>query len=136
MEYTLRRLKADDIFPMIQLLSKLGVKELKDSLDPEVVKKSIQMIREEGNDEDNKENLQTELIYSVGMSVVLDVVEFILVKLPTCKKEIYTILANVSGLSVKDIADLDFAVFTNMIFDFVQKEELGDFIKAVSRFFK
>jgi hypothetical protein len=55
--------------------------------------------------------------------------------LPKCEKEIYQLLAQVSGMS-EDEVKKDGILFTEMLFDFVKKEEFPAFIKVVSRLFK
>ena len=54
--------------------------------------------------------------------------------LPKCEKEIYQLLAQVSDLTEEEIKS-DMILFTEMVIDFVKKDEFKDFIKVVSRLF-
>lgn len=72
----------------------------------------------------------------VGVSVVMEVVSIIMKNLPSCKNEIYTFLSGLSGMTVKEIGNLDMVTFTEMIVAVVQKQEFKDFFKVVSKLFK
>lgn len=80
---TLRRLRADDLFTMMRILSKIGVEDLRAALPG---KTTIQRVRE-GN-----ESAET-----VGVTVALTIADKLLSRLPDCKNEIYTLLADVSA---------------------------------------
>ena len=75
-------------------------------------------------------------IYVHGVSVVMEVVSIIMKNLPSCKNEIYTFLSGLSGMTVKEIGNLDMVTFTEMIVAVVQKQEFKDFFKVVSKLFK
>lgn len=120
----LRKLKSDDIFPMIAILSKIGFKDLKELVTPDNVKELKALTTGDGD----------ELI--IGASVMMDFVSIIMKNLPSCKKEIYTFLSGLSGMTTDEIGELDIAAFTEMIIDVFQKEEFKDFFKVVSRLFK
>jgi len=132
--FEFRKLKAEDVFPMFQIINKIGLKDIKDSLDPATLAKVAKAFSADAEGDDAK-NME-DVIYSVGFSVVMDIANIVIGNLPSCKKEIYTLLANVSGMKVNEIADLDFVVFTEMIIAFVQKDEFKDFIGVVSKLFK
>ena len=75
-------------------------------------------------------------IISVGVSVALEAADVILGNLPKCEKEIYQLLSQTSNLSVAQVKKLNLAQFTEMVIDFIKKDEFKDFIKVVSRLFK
>lgn len=128
--FELRRLKSDDVFPMFKILSKIGLKEIKANLDPASIRNMVSAFKG-NNDEENSEDIA----YSVGLSVFLDLAQIVITNLPECKKEIYTLLSQVSGMTEKQIASLDMVTFTEMIVAFFKKEEFKDFFKVVSRLF-
>lgn len=119
--YEFRKLCADDIFPMCTLISKIGIKEFKSCFESNAIKGLI------GGEGD---------VEVVGAAVFLDVAGVVLANLEKCKKEIYTMLSNVSGLKVEEISTADITDFAEMIVAFIQKDELKDFIKVVSKFIK
>jgi hypothetical protein len=81
---------------------------------------------------ENKENATA----IVGVSVILEIANVIIGNIPKCETEIYQMLSQTSDLSVKQVKELDFATFAEMVIDFIKKEEFKDFIKVVSRLFK
>lgn len=134
-KFELRSLKSSDMFPMFTILSKIGFKELKESLSAETINDLIKAVKpntdEEGNT-DSSANLQM----IVGFSVVADLVEIIMKNLPKIEKDLYNLLANLSGMKTAEIADLDMVTFTEMIISLIKKEEFKDFFKVVSGLFK
>lgn len=133
MEFELRTLKSDDLFPMFGILSKIGFKDLKEIITPDKIKDMKSMISQK-DDEDEDEN--TDVTTMLGVSVVMEVVSIIMKNLPSCKNEIYTFLSGLSGMTVKEIGNLDMVTFTEMIVAVVQKQEFKDFFKVVSKLFK
>ena len=133
MEFELRTLKSDDLFPMFGILSKIGFKDLKEIITPDKIKYMKSMISQK-DDEDEDEN--TDATIMLGVSVVMEVVSIIMKNLPSCKNEIYTFLSGLSGMTVKEIGNLDMVTFTEMIVAVVQKQEFKDFFKVVSKLFK
>ena len=128
MEFELRKLKADDMFPMFTILSKIGFSDLKEILTPEKVKEMTSAF----NQEEGSEDLSTFL----GFNIIFTAVEIIMKNLPSCKKEIYSLLSSLSGLTATAIADLDMVTFTEMVIAVVRKDEFKDFFKVVSKRFK
>lgn len=120
MEYTLRKLCADDMFVMFRIISKIGIKDLRKCLAAADVKAAIT-----GKDAN-----------SVGVAVAFEIAAVLMEHLPDCKKEIYTLLERLSGMKEKELAELDMATFTQMIIDVIRKEEFKDFFTAVSKSFK
>ena len=135
--FELRELKSSDIFPMFKILGKIGFKDLKDRLTPDKVKELTSMFKQdETADADQKESVDAdEHMMFIGFNVIFEVVEIIMNNLPSCEQEIYSFLAGVSGMKVKDVANLPLATFTEMIVEVLKKEEFKDFFKAVSRLF-
>lgn len=129
MDFELRKLKSDDIFPMIGILSKVGFKDIQTILTPEKMKEMMKVFNRK---EDEEVNMTTVL----GMNIIFEVVSIIMRNLPSCKKEIYSFLSGLSGMKEEEIAELDIATFTEMIVSVIQKEEFKDFFKVVSRLFK
>ena len=116
---TLRRLRADDLFTMIRILSKIGVEDLRAALPG---KTTIQRVRE-GN-----ESAET-----VGVTVALTIADKLLSRLPDCKNEIYTLLADVSGKTPAEIAALDMGVFAEAVFDLMASEDFRDFFTRLMK---
>lgn len=129
-KFELRTLKSDDMFPMFGILSKIGFKDLKNSLTPDRVTEMTNSFQKQSDSESN------DMSTFIGFNIMMEVVEIVLKNLPSCKVEIYTLLSSLSGMTVKEIADLDMVTFTEMIIAVVQKEEFKDFFKVVAKLFK
>ena len=116
---TLRRLRADDLFTMMRILSKIGVEDLRAALPG---KTTIQRVRE-GN-----ESAET-----VGVTVALTIADKLLSRLPDCKAEIYTLLADLSGKTPAEIAALDMGVFAEAVFTLMASEDFRDFFTRLMK---
>ena len=127
MNFELRNLKADDMFLMFGILSKIGFNDLKENLTPEKLKEITSSFKQG----EGAEDVSTFL----GFNIMFGAVEIIMKNLPSCKNEIYSLLASLSGMTAKNIADLDMVTFTEMIIAVVRKEEFKDFFKAVAKLF-
>ena len=128
--FELRSLKSSDMFVMFKILSKIGFNDLKDKLTVERVKELTATF----NKDDSKE-VQDEQMTFVGFTVMLAVVEIIMKNLPSCEKEIYNLLSNLSGMTMKQIEDLPMVDFTQMVVSVLKKEEFKDFFKVVAGLF-
>lgn len=120
--YELRALCADDIFPVLTILKKVGIKEFKSCIESPEVKAAI-----------SQEKVDVE---AVGITVVFDIATIIVGNLPSCKDDIYAFLSSLSGLSKEEIAGLPMLTFTEMIVDVIKKDEFKGFMKVVSKFLK
>ena len=127
--YEFRRLKSTDVFLMSKIIGKIGVNEFTACFEKDEIKKMIATMTSEDSDE-------FELTSLVGIKVILEIANVILCNIPKCESEIIQMLSNVSGMKHKDVEELDVVVFTEMIIDFIKKEEFKDFIKVVSKLFK
>jgi len=123
--YTFRTLNSTDTFLMFKIIGKIGINEITKSFDKDVIKELVQNTKD-------AENAST----MVGISVILEMANVVIGNLPKCETEIYQMLSNTSNLTVDQVKELDFATFTEMVIDFIKKEEFKDFIKVVSRLFK
>lgn len=127
--YELRNLTADDMFPMFQIISKIGIKEFKSCFESENVKKlAAEMASGKASNNDLKA--------TVGVTVAFDLASVILSNLTNCKDAIYQLLAQLSGMSTKEIGKLPMPVFMEMIIDVIKKKEFADFFQAAVKLFK
>ena len=124
--YTFRPLEASDVFLMSKIIGAIGVNEFAACFDKEGV--AGMMAKMQGGSDKS--------VQMVGVAVFLEIANVIFTGLPKCEKEIYQMLANVSGMTPEAVKKLDFITFTEMVIDFVKKDEFRDFIEVVSRLFK
>ena len=123
--YELRELKADDLFAMLKIINKIGVKEARECFNSIEVK---QALAADGKDE--------AFLSAVGMQVMFEVVNLIVSRLPECKEELYTFLSSLSGMKTKEIADMSMVDFYDMIMDVVQHPNFKDFFQRLVGSFK
>lgn len=140
--YEFRKLESEDLFLMMQIIKKIGIKEFQSIISRESVQKAVlhffQKRKDAKGDEANSPDTEDEendyiVIGQAAADVALEVADIICVNFPNAKKEIYQMLANVSGLSVDNIRHLELPEFAEMIVNFVKKPEFGDFFKVVSK---
>lgn len=127
--YELRELTADDMFPMFQIISKIGIREFKSCFESENVKK---LVAEMTSGKASKDELKA----TVGVTVAFDLASVILSNLSSCKDDIYQLLAQLSGMTAKDIGKLPMTVFMEMVIDVIKKKEFADFFQAAVKLFK
>ena len=126
--YTFRKLEAGDVFPMFKILGKIGINEFADAFGKDTVQKVMSAVSTDGGMKDFTEMM--------GISITLEMVNIVLNNLPNCEHEIYQLLSKTSNLTPDQVKGLDFPTFTDMVIDFVKKDEFKDFIKVVSALFK
>ena len=141
--YVLRKLGAPDLFPMIKIISKIGIDELSTVLEGNFIQNIINDVRAK----DAEQTEQTEQIeqgekkssgdlFQIGVGIALKLANKILEHIPSCENEIYMLLGNVSGLGVEGVKALDLDVFLEMIIDFIMKDEFKNFFKVASKYIK
>jgi len=117
-EYTLRSLKASDLFMMTKIINKIGIKEVKDCFNSPDVKKAIS-------------GAETEDVTAVGMQVMLELASVVVSNLSECEMEIYQFLASLAGTNPGEIRELPVNTFIDMILEVFRKEEFTDFFQRV-----
>lgn len=149
-KYTLRKLGAPDLFPMIKIISKIGLDELTQVLDKDFMKGIMEQVQakpsvdENSMDESSTEESGTEAstdnsrdnVFIVGIGIAMKLATKILEHIPSCENDIYTLLGNVSGLGVDGVKALDLEIFLEMLIDFIMKDEFKSFFKVASKYIK
>ena len=125
-----KQLKSSDMFIMFKIINKIGLNEIKNQLEPKTIEKLVDSFKGKGKAKD-----KDSLMYSVGLSVSIEMVNVIIGNLPKCEDEIYTLLSRVSGKSKKEISELDMVTFTEYIVEFVKNDEFKDFTKVALKLF-
>lgn len=133
--YKFRALGGTDVFLMLKIIGKIGVKEFNACFKNDGIKHLVASMMGEklAKADTDEEGTSVSVTY---ISVVLEVADVIFNNLPKCEDEIFQMLSCTSDLSVEQVKELGFAQFAEMVIDFIKKEEFRDFIKVVSRLFK
>lgn len=129
--YALRDLCAKDIFPMTTIIRKIGLKDIGQCFDPEEIKAIMGSLSENG-----EEKSVDEIAETVGISVVLKIVDVVLENLSAAEQEIFGFLAGIAGMTADDVANLPMDVFFEMLVDVFKKKEFVGFMKVVSKLLK
>ena len=110
--YTLRKLKDGDLFPLLQIFRKIGLKEFKDAFSQMSEGKSVR---------------------EVGVSVVLEMASIVIGNIPVVEDDIYSLCASLSGNSVEEIKDMEFGTVPLMIYDSFGEVKNTSFFKVLSK---
>lgn len=127
-KYQLRNPKAEDIFVMFRIISKIGISNIKKIFNAQYVKEIMENAGEKNGDEKKPE--------AIGMYIVFDIASTILENLDHAKDDIYAFLARLSGLKEAEIADLEAADFADLVIETIQLEGFRDFFQRVLGLFK
>ena len=136
----LRELKAKDIMPMVNILQKIGLKQIREMLTPDKIKELMTVMKSEdpkSDDQDQQEpDQQEEKIDGrtiLGFNLIMEVVGLVLDNLPACESDIYKFIGSVSNLTAEQVADLPLGEFTDVIVRILKDDGFSDFFKAVSK---
>ena len=77
-----------------------------------------------------------EAVGAVGVSVAFEIAGVILGNYERCQNDVFSFLASLSGMDIKQIESLPLDTFTEMVIDVVKKEDFKNFMKVVSKLFK
>lgn len=121
-EYTLRALQSDDLFLMLKVINKIGIKEIKKCFESETVVKAITAMT------DGKKVKDTA---AVGMTVMLEIFDVLARNLPACREELYQLLSALSGMTAEEIAKLPMLTMLDMVADVIKMQEFADFFQRL-----
>lgn len=142
-KYTMRSLSGQDLFPMITILSRVKAKDMILNLfkKREEARKDLEKKQKEFSEIIDKESLSDDEIIlkftdedrekEIGMELFADVIETIMCNLELAKDDINKLLANLCSVKVEEIQSLDMLQYTNLLMEFLGKEELKDFFNCI-----
>lgn len=128
--YILRNPKADDIFLMFRILTKVGVKNIKSCFESAEVKNAMKVLAVNSGKQSEAE------LSSVGMLVAVDVACVIMEHLDSAKDDIYAFLGRLSDMKANEIAAMNAGDFAEMLVDVIKLEGFRDFFMRVITLFK
>lgn len=133
-KYTLRELKSVDVAPALKIISKLGIKQLRENIRTDEIKTIIDRVKK-ANGDDAENDMEKEL-ESLGVGIMLDIADVLIYNIAECETEVFGFLSGLSGMTVEEIANLPLEVFTEMILDVTRLSGFKGFIRVVSKFAK
>lgn len=132
-KYQLRNPKAEDIFVMFRVISKIGISNIKKIFNAQYVKEIMETAEKENDAEENNAEKKPE---AIGMYIVFDIASTILENMDNAKADIYAFLARLSGMKETEIADMEAADFADLVIETIQLEGFRDFFQRVLGLFK
>lgn len=127
MTLEMRELRGDDLFTMLNIVTKLGIKDEFIKLFDGAVADA--KANAENEDADNSINESV-----MGVKVVAALLQVVLGNLSVVKHELNSLLADLTGQTEQQIADLPFSDYTGLIMAFFKKPELTDFFHSIASF--
>lgn len=133
MTLEMRELKGDDLFVLLSIIGKLDIKE-------DFVKIFEQNIDDgmKPQDHKKKEPTKAELLkrekeeQKRGMEAMASLLQTVMLNISKVRDDINSLLADLCGVTVKEIKDLNFKEYTALIIAFFKKEELKDFFSSIA----
>lgn len=134
MALEMRELKGDDLFILLSIVGKLDIKD-------EFIKmfeNNIETAKVIPMDHKKKEPTKAELAKQEaeaekrGMEAMASVLQKVLLNLSHIKGDINSLLADLTGQSVKTIEALGLKEYTGLVISFFKKEELADFFSFIA----
>lgn len=108
--YKLRALKDSDLFLIMKIIKKLGVKELESLFTVDKADKS---------DEE------------VGKSIIFNLIDMIVDNLDKVENEIYELCSKLTNMSVEELRNAEFGTLPLIIFDVFSEVKNTNFFKVV-----
>ncbi len=112
--YTLRRLKDGDLFPLLKILKKIGIRDCKEAF--------IQVASGEKS------------VKEIGVMASFDIADILIGNLAKAEDEIYELWSDLSGIPAGEMKDMEFGTLPLMIMDTFSEARNTGFFRALSRF--
>ncbi len=111
--YTLRKFKDSDLFPLLQILKKIGIKDFKEAF--------IQVASGE------------KTIKQIGILASFDLADILIGNIAKAEDEVYALYSDMAGISVEEIKDMEFGTLPLMIMDSFKEVKNTSFFKVLSK---
>lgn len=129
--YTLRKLQDADLFPLLQLLRKLGFKEMKETFAN--YKGKFQFNKNDYATEEEAKKALKEMKESAGVDIVFDMADFMISKLGTHSDAIYDFFSTMAGVPADTIKQMEFGTLPLMIYDTFGEVKNTAFFKVLTK---
>lgn len=111
--YTLRRFSDGDLFPILKILKKIGIKDCKEAF--------VQVASGE------------KTLKQIGILASFDLADILIGNLTKVEEEVYSLYADLSGLSADEIRAMEFGTLPLMIMDSFNEVKNTSFFKVLSK---
>lgn len=116
--YKLRTPTLDDLFPMVEIIKKIGFEEIEKCFSRENTEKIIANINDEGGKVD---------MNAVGYQIGTKIFGVIVRNLSVCKDDIYQLLSQLSGLTISEVGALPLPTVWKMLKELINGDTFKDF---------
>lgn len=133
--YTLRKLMDADLFPLLQLLRKLGFKDVKETATAAFAeaRKNNKIDLNAYETEEEKEKALDKFKNAVGVDIALGMADMLISKLDTHSNDIYEFFSNLAGVSADEIKKMEFGTLPLMIYDSFSEVKNTAFFKVLTK---
>lgn len=111
--YTLRKLENRDLFPLLQILKKVGIKDCKEAF--------IQVASGEKS------------VKEVGILASFDLIDILIGNIGKAEGELYSFYSDLSGIPVEKLMTMEFGTLPLMIIDSFSEVKNTSFFKVLSK---
>ena len=129
--YEFKQLDFDNMFPMINLIDKIGIEKVVSLTDNEAIMNLIQGKKPMKLDEEGNEVVDNDAQMKLLASAFVAIGGLLIKSIKSCRNEIYEVLSSASNLSVEEISKLPIKYSYSMIYDFIKKDDFKDFFMEV-----
>ena len=129
--YEFKKLDFDNIFPMMNLIDKIGIEKVVSLTDNEAIMNLIQGRKPMKLDEEGNEVVDNDAQMKLLASAFVAIGGLLIKSIKTCRDELYELLSSASNLSVEEISKLPFKYSYSMIYDFIKKDDFKDFFTEI-----
>jgi hypothetical protein len=111
--YTLRKFNDGDLFPILKILKKIGIKDCKEAF--------VQVASGE------------KTLKEIGILASFDLADILIGNLTKVEEEVYSLYSDMSGISVDEIRSMEFGTLPLMIMDSFNGVKNTSFFKVLSK---
>ena len=122
----LRNIQAKDLFALVKILKKLGIKDLKSVFNTDEIKS----LREKKKNGDKIDYVE------IGINGVMSILTILIEKLDIIEDDFYVFVGNIANTEPTEIATMKIDKFMELINEIVHKEEFKDFFKQALKLTK
>lgn len=132
----LRELNGGDLFPALNIIGKLDVKDELIKLfgggDARKVDPAKLELLTKGKSEEEAAEIEKAEVEKQGLAVATELFQALFTQMDAVKYDLANFLGSLSGQTGQDVLELPLDQFTNLIVEFKNKPELTSFFKSIS----
>ena len=131
--YTLRKFKDGDLFALLNILKKIGIKDCKEAFIQ--VATGDETAKQVATGDETAKQVATgdKTVKQVGILTAFDMADIFIGNLPKAEAEIYALYADMAGITVEQIKEMEFGTLPLMIYDSFHEVKNTSFFKVLSR---